>query len=96
MLAGCRSGKKLIVDTWVMSFRAFSRHIEYKCLEELFARFDVDEIELDYLSTGRNGPFCEFLGEILGEVPETRCNISREALGARLGSLREPQEATNG
>jgi FkbH-like protein len=96
VLAGCRNGKKLIVDTWVMSCRAFSRHIEYKCLEELFARFDVDEIELDYLSTGRNGPFCEFLGEILGEVPETRCNISREALGARLGSLREPQEATNG
>ena len=37
VIAGRQNGTKLSVDAWVMSCRAFSRRIEYACLEELFA-----------------------------------------------------------
>jgi len=95
VLAGYREGEKLIVNTWVMSCRAFSRRIEYKCLEELFAKFDVAEIELDYLKTDRNGPLREFLSEILGAAPWPSCTISRKALESRPRTLREAQKVTN-
>jgi FkbH-like protein len=96
VLAGHQIGKRLVVNTWVMSCRAFSRRIEYRCIEELFARFDLDEIELDYLETDRNGPLRDFLSEILGTVPLPHCIISREGLTMRLGSLLQLRRLENG
>lgn len=96
LVAGRQNGRKLSVDIWVMSCRAFSRRIEHICLEQLFAKFDIDEIELDYLRTARNSPLCEFLGEILGEAPSRGCTISRQTLEARSKIVREPQQTTNG
>jgi FkbH-like protein len=96
VVAGRQEEKKLKVDTWVMSCRAFSRRIEYRCLEELFARFDVDEIELDYVKTDRNGPLCEFLTEILNSAPSPSCVISRRGIAASRETLQCLQEATNG
>jgi FkbH-like protein len=96
VVAGSRDGKRLIVNTWVMSCRAFSRGIEYRCLQELFANFDVDEIELDYLSTNRNGPVRDFVKQVTGVYPTASCIISRSSIGAQLESLRQSQEVTNG
>jgi len=96
VLAGREDGKKLHVDTWVMSCRAFSRRIEFACLGELLARFDADEIEFDFVKTERNGPLREFLTELLGEAPEPGCTISRQLLEVRGKPLQEPQETTNG
>jgi FkbH-like protein len=96
VLAGCRNGRKMIVDTWVMSCRAFSRHIEYKCIAELFARFDLDEIEFKYQRTDRNEPLRGFLNEILGESPSHGCTISRETLETWPATLLGTQEITNG
>jgi FkbH-like protein len=95
VIAGRRT-RKLNVDIWVMSCRAFSRRIEHRCLEELFAKFDVDEIELDYLQTNRNSPLTEFLTEIRGAVPSPNCTISKRDLAARSETFRRLQEATNG
>jgi len=95
VIAG-RRNRKLHVDTWAMSCRAFSRRIEYRCLEELFAKFDVNEIELDYLRTDRNSPLTEFLTEILGGAPSPHCTISRRELATRSETFRRLQEATNG
>ena len=95
VIAG-RRDRKLKVDMWVMSCRAFSRRIEYRCLEELFARFDVDEIEFDYLPTDRNSPLSQFLTEILGAVPISNCTISRQAMANRSEAFRRLQETTNG
>lgn len=95
VIAG-RRNRKLSVDMWVMSCRAFSRGIEYRCLEELFAKFDVDEIELDYLPTDRNGPISQFLTEILGEAASPKSTISRLALASRSVAFRRFQETTNG
>jgi FkbH-like protein len=91
-----RRNRKLSVDVWVMSCRAFSRRIEYRCLEELFAKFDVDEIELDYFRTDRNSALTEFLTEILGAAPSPNCTISRRGLAARSETFRRLQETTNG
>jgi FkbH-like protein len=96
VVAGRQNGRKLSIDTWVMSCRAFSRRIEYMCLEELFAKFGIDEIELDYVRTDRNSPLREFLGEVLGEAPSPGCAISRQLLETRSKIVREPQEMTNG
>jgi len=95
VIAG-RRNRKLNVDMWVMSCRAFSRRIEHRCLEELFAKFDVDEIELDYLQTDRNTPLSQFLTEILGVAPSPKCTISRRALATRYEAFRRLQETTNG
>jgi FkbH-like protein len=95
VIAGRRSGK-LNVDMWVMSCRAFSRRIEHRCLEELFAKFDVDEIQFDYSPTNRNSPLSQFLMEILGLAPSPRCTISRRALATRSEVFPRLQETTNG
>jgi predicted enzyme involved in methoxymalonyl-ACP biosynthesis len=87
---------KLKIDAWVLSCRAFSRRIEYRSLEELFAKFGVEEIELDYLATERNSPLREFLAEILGGTPAPGCEISRQAFHARAKTLQEPKEMING
>jgi FkbH-like protein len=96
VVAGRQNGKKLCIDTWVMSCRAFSRRIEYMCLEKLFAKFGIDEIQLDYLKTDRNSPLREFLGELLSEAPSPGCAISRKLFETRSNTLREPQEIANG
>jgi FkbH-like protein len=96
VIAGRQQEKTLNIDTWVMSCRAFSRRIEFRCLEELFTKFGVDEIELDYVATDRNSPLREFLGELLIEAPGPGCTISRKALEARSNNFSEPQEMTNG
>jgi FkbH-like protein len=96
VLGGRRNGKKLTIDTWVMSCRAFSRRIEYKCLEELFEKFEVAEIELDYSKTERNAPLREFLGKTLGTDPSPGCIISRGAFEVRSEILEKAQEVMNG
>ena len=77
VVAGRRIGRKLFVDFWVMSCRAFSRQIEHRCLHELYSRFDVDEIEFDFAATDRNKPFQAFLSDMLGEPPFPGCILRR-------------------
>ena len=77
VLAGRYLEQKVMLDVWVMSCRAFSRRIEYRCLEEVFARYQTDEIQLDFKSTPRNSPIREFLNEIIGHEPTRPCALSR-------------------
>jgi FkbH-like protein len=96
VVAGRQDGRKLSIDTWVMSCRAFSRRIEFMCLAELFTRFGTDEIELVYLRTERNGPLCEFLSDVLGENPSPVCTVSRQLFEERSKIVPEIQGITNG
>jgi FkbH-like protein len=96
VLAGKQDGKMLVVDTWVMSCRAFSRRIEYLILEELFAKYGVNEIDFDFVETERNSPLREFFADLLGNEPSGRCAVSRQILESRSKLTREPQEITNG
>ncbi len=70
VVRGRRRGRALAVDTWVMSCRAFARRVEHRCLEQLFAREDADEIVFDYAPTDRNGPLRDLFASLLGEVPD--------------------------
>lgn len=72
----CRDGV-VRIETWVMSCRAFSRRIEYWCVEELFRHFAVDTITLDFQATERNRPLQEFLAQVLGGPPVDGCKIKK-------------------
>jgi FkbH-like protein len=75
---GRREGTTLRVDVWVMSCRAFSRRIEYQCVEFLFERFAVEEIAFEFEATARNGPLQEFFAGVLGEAPSGPVRLLRD------------------
>ena len=87
VLAGTLCGTRLSVSTWVMSCRAFSRHIEHRCLAELLARFRPEEVRFSYQQTERNGPLRDFLSRLLGSPPAPECNASRSLLDAFLETV---------
>ena len=62
VLGGYRKGDECIVDIWVMSCRAFSRHIEFQSLRHLFANSGASSARFLFLPTDRNGPLQTFLG----------------------------------
>src|SRR5262249_12056170 len=78
ILVGRVNGSSLHVHSWVMSCRAFSRRIEHAFLDHLFAKFDIAEIEFDYLSTEKNKPLHDFFVGLLGGSPEAPLRLSRD------------------
>ncbi|MBK7396770.1 MAG: HAD-IIIC family phosphatase [Myxococcales bacterium] len=64
-----------LVDTWVMSCRAFSRHVEHHTLRALFDHLGVDRIRFGLVATERNGPLREFLGPLLEDGVLTRARF---------------------
>ena len=87
VITGHREGSRLTIDTWVMSCRAFSRRIEYHCLEELLDSFGANEMELMFVPTERNGPLRDFLATLTGTLPEGRVSISRDAFRGKCPPL---------
>jgi FkbH-like protein len=77
-IAGQKEQSTLIVDTWVMSCRAFSRQIEHRCLAEAFNRFGVDKIVFRFSPTPRNGPLQDFFQLFLGYRPEGEFQLTRQ------------------
>jgi FkbH-like protein len=97
VVAGRYAGKKLLIDSWVMSCRAFSRQIEHRCFEELVAKFDAEEIEFDFVATPRNEPLRIFLAELLGTNPVSPCRLSkRDFLKRQPKTYHRVLELTNG
>jgi|HubBroStandDraft_5_1064220.scaffolds.fasta_scaffold23897_2 FkbH-like protein len=78
VLTGRMKDKAFFLDTWVMSCRAFGRHIEYRCIEKLFNLTNASTIIFDFEPTEKNGPLCDFLGELLGVTPTGGCVLSKE------------------
>jgi FkbH-like protein len=78
VMLGRITGSRLQVLSWVMSCRAFSRRIEHAFLEYLFRKFDIDEMEFDYLPTEKNKPLQDFFTGQLGAPPEVPVRILRE------------------
>jgi FkbH-like protein len=76
-------GKRLILNSWVMSCRAFSRRIEFHCLEYLYERFGVEEIVFQVMKTDRNGPLVEFLEGLTEATVEQPLSLSRTAFFSR-------------
>jgi FkbH-like protein len=80
VLLGKVQERRVSVDFWVMSCRAFSRRIEHQCLKQLCERFDAIEIIFDYQATPRNGPLQEFFTVIAGAPLPAELRVSRSAI----------------
>lgn len=60
VLGGYIQDGRCFVDVWVMSCRAFSRHIEFQALRQLFAKCGASGIRFLFRPTERNGPLQTF------------------------------------
>ena len=96
VLAGRRVGRRLVVNAWVLSCRAFSRRIEYQCLADVIANNDIAEVEFDYARTERNGPLTECLTWLMGTTLTPGCILPRETLERLLAIMAETAEVVNG
>ncbi|MEO8051854.1 MAG: HAD-IIIC family phosphatase [Acidobacteriota bacterium] len=65
VLGGYVKGDRCFVDIWVMSCRAFSRHIEFQTLRQLFAKYGASAVQFLFKPTERNGPLQTFLRRFL-------------------------------
>lgn len=96
-LAGRKQRRTIWLDVWVMSCRAFSRRIENRCIEELFRRYEADEIVFDFQATAKNGPLQEFLSKILGTLPASGSRLMKEDfLTVQQDKFHRVLEASNG
>ena len=86
-LVGTLSNRTLSVRAFVLSCRAFSRRIEHQCLQELFRRYELEEIVFDYVETPRNGPVREFLTALVGKPPGPGVRLGRDEFGAACPAL---------
>jgi FkbH-like protein len=77
VLTGRREGATVMLDSWVMSCRAFGRRIEHRCLQEIFHRWDAQEIIFDYEKTLKNGPIATFLVGVLRRELGPNCQLRR-------------------
>jgi len=86
-IAGHADGKRLTIDTWVMSCRAFARRIEHRTLKMLFATTGASEIGFRFAPTARNGPLQDFFATLLGEEPKSEFRLTRSQFEAKCPAL---------
>lgn len=77
VLIGKLTEETFVVDSWVMSCRAFSRRIEFHCLQYVFETFAVAEILFELQATNRNGPLIEFLRQLMDGPIEGNPHLSK-------------------
>jgi FkbH-like protein len=93
VLSGQVEPSQAVVDTWVLSCRAFSRRIEHHTLRTLFERLKVGRVLVEALETDKNGPALEFLSTVAGS-PAAEGGVTLEAeatlqwLGEAVHSIR--------
>jgi FkbH-like protein len=83
VMLGRVEGKTMILESWVMSCRAFSRRIELHCLEYLFERFGFEQIVFQVVKTDRNGPLVEFLQGLTEDTVQEPLCLPRAAFFSR-------------
>lgn len=79
VLAGTVADGTLVVDTWVLSCRAFSRGIEHHVLRALAVELGLAGFTFDFTSTPRNDVLAGFLRSWDGAEPS---RLSADSLGA--------------
>lgn len=87
VIAGRQERRLLTVDVWVMSCRAFSRDIEHQCLKQLFESFPIDEVNFDFIPTGRNAPMSSFLDTVCRGSGRSDYRLSRTHFAAHQRAL---------
>jgi FkbH-like protein len=87
VLAGRADGSRILVESWVMSCRAFARRIEHQCVKRLFETFPGRTLTFDYRETPRNGPLTRCLMELIGSAPGAWPELTAEQFGAGCPAL---------
>ncbi len=87
VVRGRQERKRIHVETWVMSCRAFSRRIEHQCIAQLFGRFAAEEMVFDFKPTGKNEALKDFLSSMVGQQPELETRLRREVFEAKCPNL---------
>ena len=77
VLIGRLVASKFVVESWVMSCRAFSRRIEFHCLQYLFERFAAAELVFELQTTSRNRPLMEFFQQFMDGRVEANPHVSK-------------------
>ncbi len=80
-------GERVLVDTWVMSCRAFSRRVEHQTLRLLFDSTGAAEIEFAFQPTAKNGPTQDFFASLLGEAPGAAFSLKKSQFDERCPAL---------
>lgn len=97
VVTGRCAGNDVFVDGWVMSCRAFSRRIEFQCLQAIFDRFGADRILLDFRETPRNSPLRDFLRALFDNAPlETPLVLTRDQFHSRTPQLHHTVHIVSG
>ena len=85
VVAAEQHDQRLLVRSWVMSCRAFSRRLEYATLECLLDQWPAQVWCFDWRPTERNGPLASALGSLLGDLgPAGKLEIAADTLRAKL------------
>jgi FkbH-like protein len=77
VMAGRQNAGVVVVTSWVLSCRAFSRKIEHHMLDYLLHRRGATTIRLAFKPTERNGPLQEFLRS-LGVDGGAPCDLDKQ------------------
>jgi FkbH-like protein len=68
-MAGRADERRLYLEDWAISCRAFSRRVEYLCLAFLFDRFEKDAISIAFRATERNCVAQNLVKSFFGSTP---------------------------
>ncbi len=79
VLLGRKEDATFIVESWVLSCRAFSRRIEYQTLAFLFDRIGAAKAVFRYEATPRNKVISDFLKTLCGEEPRPGIELTSRA-----------------
>jgi len=96
VVRGAHDENGVRIHTWVMSCRAFSRRIEYRCLREIFERYGAHEIVLDLKPTSKNAPAQDFLSKLLGHTVASEVRLARDVFEASCPVLYHAVREKNG
>lgn len=96
VLQGYQLGARLVISSWVMSCRAFSRRIEHQTLKKLFERFRPSSLAPEFARTTKNKPLQEFFTAILEHAPEAPFEFTRQEFERSCPALYHQVEETMG
>jgi predicted enzyme involved in methoxymalonyl-ACP biosynthesis len=86
-MIGRSAEKGFVVESWVMSCRAFSRRIEFHCLQYLFEKFAASQIIFDLRETGRNSPLMEFMQQLADGPVEANLQLSKSSFQRKVPKM---------
>ncbi len=87
VVQGQLAGRVLVIETWVMSCRAFARRIEHQTLKMLFETTGAQEIQCSFTPTAKNGPLRDFFATIIGSEPQSEFRLTRSEFEAKCPAL---------